>query len=158
MISDLERRLGFQVHDAVVPLGSFPAPAVEHTAWSGGEDDDDGDERLLVSPGDGVAGNYLLDEGITRLLPWGRATRWKLEPRILVLRGIPRPRATAGAAFELLEDRWVLDSRAVGASLLLEVHPLQELAIIGGDGTVDVDRVALEEPRRPGEAHASVTN
>jgi hypothetical protein len=151
MIADLERRLGFQEEDTFVLLGSYRAPVVEYTSPSWSPDD-----HLLLSPGEGVAGNYLVDHEITFFLPRGKATRWKLEPRILVFREIPGPRAAAGAVFEILDERWVLDSRGASASLVLEIQPMLELVIIGVNGTVHLLHVLRDEPRGPGDVLPAV--
>jgi hypothetical protein len=142
MIAGFDRQLGFKVRDTILSIGTFPAPEVEYTSRSW-------DDRLLVSPTDGVAGNYFLDDAINFFLPKGKATRWKLDPRILVFRGIPKPLAMAGAVFEILDSRWVLDSRAMAASLVLELHVMVELVILGDSGAVHLYRVLRDEPRQP---------
>jgi hypothetical protein len=150
MLSDLERRLGFQLQDTVVMVGTFlpPEELVSQSA----------EETLLAGPGHGVDENYLVDEEITSFLPRGKALRWKLDPRILVFRGTSRPRAAVGAAFEILDNRWVLDSRAPAASLVLEVKPMVELVIVGNDGAVQLYHVLRSEPRRVGDTAAPVSN
>jgi hypothetical protein len=151
LLSDLERQLGFQLLDTFVLTGTFHPPEVEYVSRYA-------DERQLAGPGHGVADNYLVDDEITFFLPRGKALRWKLDPRILVFRGIPRPRAAVGAVFEILDNRWVIDSRAPAASLVLELKPMVELAVVGNHGVVHLYHVLRSEPRKVSDTASPTSN
>jgi hypothetical protein len=63
-----------------------------------------------------------------------------------------------GAAFEILEGRWVLDSRGIPSGLVIEIQPMVELVIVGVAGVVYLYHVLRDEPRRAGDTVVRATN
>lgn len=59
------------------------------------------------------------DERITRHLPAGEALRWDLDPRVLLLDGVPNPVVASGAVGQAVLHYWVLDTRAERSVVLL---------------------------------------
>jgi len=91
-------------------VGVFtPAPAIYEGGIAG-----------IDLPDLGLEDHFSEEPHVQPLLPRGRARRWDVDPRVLVLEEIPEPVKTVGPVTRLGDDEWVIDTRGETAAALID--------------------------------------
>lgn len=125
----------------LVDIGVFPPPPSELDSSEAAEGT--GEEHSVGMSGDmlailGLHDHWTVAQRIEPSLPRGRALRYDIDPRILLLEDIPEPTATLGSVHKNGGRGWLLDARAEEPAVV--VLPMEKngdrLVIAGAQGNI----------------------
>jgi hypothetical protein len=105
-----------------VEIGVFSPPPAEFLEKEAA--DDVGEEQSVGMSGDmlallGLTEHWSVEPHIAPALPKGRALRYDIDPRIVLLEDIPEPVMTHGSVYKDGPERWLIDTRNDDAAVLI---------------------------------------